>query len=77
MPNECLDPLLVEVGARLRSARVRQGLTQGRLGEMVGLHRTYVGELERGKRNVGLRTLADLAAALEVELPDLLPETSD
>jgi transcriptional regulator with XRE-family HTH domain len=67
------DPLLVHFGFRVRRARERRGLTQEALGEAAGLHRTYVGSVERGERNVSLVNLYAIAGALGVPLPELLP----
>jgi transcriptional regulator with XRE-family HTH domain len=47
------------------------GLSQERLAERADLHRTYVADIERGVRNVSLRTIEKLGRALEVAIPDL------
>lgn len=49
-------------------------MSQEQLAETCDLHRTYVGSVERGERNVTLSTLETLAAALSVTVPDLLTE---
>jgi len=51
-------------GVRLRSLRKRRGLTQVELADYLGLRRTYVSDLERGKRNVSLLTLEIIARTL-------------
>jgi transcriptional regulator with XRE-family HTH domain len=56
---------------RLRRER---GLSQEQLSELCGLHRTYVGSVERGERNVTLSTLEAFSAALDVSVPQLLTE---
>lgn len=48
------------------------GFSQEGLAARTGLHRTYVGSVERGERNVSLANLAVLAEALDVDLGDLL-----
>ncbi|MGB8657049.1 MAG: helix-turn-helix transcriptional regulator [Candidatus Zixiibacteriota bacterium] len=52
--------------------RRTKGLSQEKLAEMCSLHRTYVGSVERGERNVTLSTLEVIAAALGVSVPRLL-----
>lgn len=60
------------VGANLRRLRAEQGLSQEALADHLGLHRTYVGGVERGERNLTLRTVERLADLLGVEAADLL-----
>lgn len=67
------DALLV-VGARIRAERKRLGLSQEALANAVGLHRTYIGGVERGERNVGLRNLVRIARALHIHPAELLAE---
>lgn len=65
--------VLLAFGARVRELRVAADLTQEALAEAAGLHRTYVGSLERGERNVGMINLYSLAHALRVPAAQLLP----
>lgn len=57
---------------RVREFRERLGLSQDELAHRAGLHRTYIGAIERNERNITLRTLARLAAALKCRAADLL-----
>ena len=67
------DPLILKrVGARLRELRTRVGISQEELAARASLHRTYVGGIERGERNVAVVNLVRLATALEVEPSELL-----
>ena len=59
-------------GERLRSLRKRRGMTQVELADYLGLRRTYVSDLERGKRNVSLLTLEIIARGFDVSLSQLL-----
>lgn len=59
-------------GARVRSLRMDLGLSQEDLADRAGLHRTYIGSIERGERNVSLINLYVLAAALQVEPKELV-----
>lgn len=61
-------------GLRVRQVRLSRGLSQERLAELAGLHRTYVSSLERGQRNVGLENIHALAKALDVPASELLRE---
>ena len=57
---------LVRFGRRLRELRTQAHLSQEELAERAGVHRTYVGGVERGERNVGLLNLLRFARALRV-----------
>jgi len=61
------------VGERIRALRMKKGLSQEELGFESGLHRNYIGGIERGERNVAVVNLSRLAKALGVRARDLLP----
>lgn len=63
----------IEVGLRLRRLREKAGWSQEELGFRSGLHRNYIGDIERGERNVAVVNVAKLAKALGVRPRDLLP----
>lgn len=67
------DPL-VAFGSRVRDLRLALGWSQERLAEASGLHRNYIGGIERGERNCALRTIHALAGALGVHPADLLTD---
>ncbi|WP_253265919.1 helix-turn-helix domain-containing protein [Citrobacter freundii] len=56
----------------IRVYRNINGLSQEQLAEISGLHRTYIGSVERKERNVTLNTLICLAKALNTSVPNLL-----
>ena len=56
----------------LRALRLARGWSQEKMAERCGLHRTYVGAIERGERNVTLETLNALALALGVPAAELI-----
>jgi transcriptional regulator with XRE-family HTH domain len=54
--------------ANMRSRRVALGLSQEELAEHAGLHRTYVGSVERAERNVSIEQMERIAVALDLPL---------
>jgi len=61
-----------EVGFRIREVRQERGLSQEKLAALADLHRAYIGQIERGEKNIGLRNLEKIAKALNVNIKDLL-----
>uniref|UniRef100_UPI003442BDA4 helix-turn-helix domain-containing protein n=1 Tax=Okeania sp. SIO2F4 TaxID=2607790 RepID=UPI003442BDA4 len=59
-------------GQQVRKLRQAKGLSQEKLAELAGLHRNYIGGIERGERNVALLNILRLARALEVTPSKLL-----
>ncbi len=64
--------ILDEFGRRLRKLRLAKGLSQERLGFEAGLHRNFIGGLERGEQNPSLITIGRLARVLDVAPASLL-----
>ena len=62
----------VRFGAAVREQRLRLELSQEELADRCGLHRTYVGDVERGVRNVSLVNIDKIAAALKLSIGTLL-----
>ena len=58
----------------VRRLRLSLGLSQERLAELAGLHRTYVGSVERGERNISIDNMERVARAVGVNVADLLQE---
>ena len=71
-PSRCSVSARVIFARNLRQFRIDRGLSQERLAELAGLHRTYVGAVERGERNISLDNMERLAKALDKPLPDFL-----
>jgi transcriptional regulator with XRE-family HTH domain len=65
------DPDLVEFGKTVRRLRGERGLSQEELADLCGLHRNYIGGIERGERNVGLKAVFSLARGLGVRSREL------
>ncbi len=64
--------MLRTFGDRVRRLRENRGLSQEALADRARLHRTYIGSVERGERNVALLNIYALASALGVDATDLL-----
>jgi transcriptional regulator with XRE-family HTH domain len=64
------------VGRNLRAYRQSRGLSQEAFAEVVGVHRTYMGGLERGERNLTLRSVERLAARLDITPMQLFQQTA-
>lgn len=62
------------VGRNLRRYRLEHGYSQEAFADYMGVHRTYMGAVERGERNLTLQTLERIADFLEVDPLDLLNE---
>jgi transcriptional regulator with XRE-family HTH domain len=63
--------ILEKFGSKIRSLRLKKKLSQEKLAELADLHRTYVGQIENGKRNIALKNIAKLAEALRVPIKEL------
>lgn len=68
------EDLNARVARNLRFLRIAAGISQEALADRCGLHRTYIGAIERGERNVTLKTLERIAAGLNVDPCALLEE---
>ena len=63
---------LVKLGENIRQMRKAKGLSQEALADMSGLHRTYIGGIERGERNVSIANIVRIAQALNVEASQIV-----
>lgn len=71
-----ISDIAVHFGNAIRVIRHREGISQEELADRCGLHRTYVSDIELGKRNVSLENIERLACALRVSLVELFEEVS-
>lgn len=58
-------------GKNVRTYRETRGFSQEKLAHLCGLHRTYIGSIERGERNISLGNIQKIANALQVKIIDL------
>lgn len=64
--------ILKKFGARIRELRLAKDWSQENLAEKSGFHRTYIGMIERGERNLSLKNIAAFANTLEITISNLL-----
>ena len=64
--------LLQNFGTRIRELRTARGLSQEQLADETGFHRTYIGMVERGERNLSLSNVAIFAQVFELSVSELL-----
>lgn len=72
MPDR--DPLLIALGQALRRMRRERRLSQEEVSLRTGVHRNYVGGVERGEREPTVTTIARLAAALDTSMASIFAE---
>jgi transcriptional regulator with XRE-family HTH domain len=68
------NPLRKILSTNIKAYREAEGVSQEAFAALCGLHRTYIGSVERGERNVTLETLQQLSDAMGVTAADLLTE---
>ena len=71
MKNESKQ-FLQQIGDKVRELRTDRKLTQAQLADACGLHRTFIGSVERGERNVAVLSLRRIAKALRVSVSHLV-----
>ena len=62
------NALSTEIGQRLRAYRQRMGLTKGELAEKAGVHYTYIGQVERGEKNLTISSLEKISHSLDISI---------
>lgn len=63
--------VLISFGKRIRKLRDERGISQEKLGNLADVHRTYVGMIERGEKNITLTNIEKFAKAFKVNIKDL------
>ena len=64
-PRREHSPIIREFGKKVRALREKQAVSQEELGRLAKLHRTYIGMIERGEKNITLENIEKIARALE------------
>lgn len=65
------------IGSRIRELRNEAGLSQEKLADRCGVHRTYIGAIERGEKNITAKTAEKVGAALDVSIEELFSNLPD
>lgn len=63
-------------GSGIKKRRIELKLSQEKLAQKAGLHRTYISDIERGERNISLKNLVQLIHALDLSLSEFFSEYS-
>lgn len=63
--------ILIKFGQKVRKERLRLGLSQEELASRAGVHRTYIGMIERAEKNITLENIEKIAKALKISLTEL------
>jgi transcriptional regulator with XRE-family HTH domain len=71
---EPLSPATQQLGERVKERRSALGLSQEALAHRSGIHWTFLGQVERGQRNISLHNLLKIAGGLEVDPAELVRE---
>jgi transcriptional regulator with XRE-family HTH domain len=67
--------LIIEFGLRIKQLRIQKNISQEKLSYLTGFHRTYIGMIERGERNISLTNMAVFAKVFEMTVSELLELT--
>lgn len=62
--------VIIKFGQKVRSERTKLSLSQEELASRAGVHRTYIGMIERGEKNITLENIEKIAKALKINISD-------
>ncbi len=68
------ETILMRFGRAIRKLRRERNISQEKLADLCTLHRTYISDVELGKRNVSLENISRIACALNVSITELFEE---
>jgi regulatory protein munI len=68
------NDILISFGSTVRKLRMEKGVSQEMFASECDLHRTYMSDIELGKRNVSLENIAKIASALNISISELFTE---
>ena len=64
-------PYSYSLGENVKKYRIKNNLSQEKLAELTGLHRTYISSVERGLRSISLKNIEKISIALDIEIYQL------
>jgi transcriptional regulator with XRE-family HTH domain len=65
------EDILIRFGNKVRQERLKKGISQEKLAEIAGVHRTYIGMIERAEKNITLKNIEKIAKALNIRINKL------
>jgi len=72
-----LNTITKDIGKRIRTYRLQAGLSQEKLAERAGLHPTYIGQVERGEKNLTIESLEKITSALDVSMASVFEKIEE
>ena len=66
------DERMIAFGKRVREVRRNKGISQEKLAELAGIDRSYMGNIERGEKNITLKKAYEICDALDIYIKDLI-----
>jgi len=66
--------ILIKFGKKVRDERVKLGLSQEALAARAGVHRTYIGMIERAEKNITLENIQKICCALDLKIGDFFSD---
>lgn len=67
--------ILIYIGKKIKENRLQKNLSQEKFAELTGLHRTYIGMIERAEKNITVSTLEKITKVLDIKLKDLFNDS--
>lgn len=66
------DERMVAFGKKMREIRKNKGISQEKLAEMAGIDRSYMGNIERGEKNITLKKVYEICDALDIDIKQIV-----
>lgn len=66
--------ILIRFGQRVRDERIKRGISQEELAARAGVHRTYIGMIERAEKNITLENIEKVCKALDLSISDFFKD---